>query len=204
MFDEILKKNDSGEYFPGWGTCLGYENMTSYTADIGNKILEKLEAHKVSLQIKFVKDPAQTKMWRMFGPAAREFETKAFTFNSHQWSIRPETFETDKGLASFWDVTSISETAEGVPFVASIESKKYPIMATQFHPEKPSEVWTDGLNINHSWESIQLQEMFSKEFVMMARQNTNTFGNYTEYQPFDISNFKSIDTGENMGLVYIF
>lgn len=77
-------------------------------------------------------------MFKVFGQAARDFETKAITYNYHKWGIKPETFQTDKGLASFWDVTAISKTASGDPFVASIESKKYPIMGTQFHPEKPS------------------------------------------------------------------
>lgn len=83
--------------------------------------------------------------------------------------MSPDTFKNDNGLSSFWDVTSESYMPDGRPFVASIESKKYPISATQFHPEKPSELWTDNKGIDHSWLSIELQEVFSKEFVSMAR-----------------------------------
>lgn len=46
--------------------------------------------------------------------------------------------------------------------------------------------------------------MFSREFVAMARMNNHTFGNYTAYQPYDISNFHHLDTGESQGLVYVF
>jgi len=62
--------------------------------------------------------------------------------------------ESDKKLKEFWDVTSISLMPNGTEFTASIESKNYPIFGTQFHPEKPSQLWVDGYNINHSWESI--------------------------------------------------
>jgi imidazoleglycerol phosphate synthase glutamine amidotransferase subunit HisH len=44
----------------------------------------------------------------------------------------------------------------GTAFVASIEAKNYPIFGTQYHPEKPGELWTDGLGINHEYESIFL------------------------------------------------
>jgi len=58
------------------------------------------------------------------------------------------------GLANFWDVTSLSYTLNGTAFVASIEAKDYPIFGTQFHPEKPSQLWIDEYNIDHSWENI--------------------------------------------------
>jgi gamma-glutamyl hydrolase len=136
-------------------------------------------------------------MWKEFGSAAFEFEKNKYAFNTHHLSIRPETFRTDRGLSSFWNVNAVSESPDNITFVSGIESKRYPIMGTQFHPEEPSQQWTDGLNINHSWESIELQEMFSRELVMMARRNGNTFGNYTEYAPYDISNYNVIDTGSD-------
>ena len=60
------------------------------------------------------------------------------TYNSHRYGIAPETFESDNGLAKFWDVTSESFMPNGTAFVASIEAKNYPVFGTQFHPEKPS------------------------------------------------------------------
>jgi len=68
-----------------------------------------------------------------------------------------------------------------------MEAKNYPFFGTQFHPEKPSQLWVDGMNINHSWESIQLQAHFSSLFVEMARANPDTFGNFSETQKYEIS-----------------
>ena len=187
--------NDAGDFFPGWGTCLGYENLVAYSATKGNQTFGIFDLHNESLIIKFTKDPMQTRMWRPFGTTAHEFEVKNMTYNSHRYGISPETFKSDAGLASFWDVTSESYMPNGTAFVASIEAKEYPFFGTQFHPEKPSQLWIDNPGIDHSWESIQLQEMFSREFVALARLNTHTFGNYTAYQKYDISNFDHIDSG---------
>lgn len=60
------------------------------------------------------------------------FEDNAMTYNSHTWGIDPEKFETDAGLKEIFEVTAISYMPEpdGRPFVASIESKKYPFLGT--------------------------------------------------------------------------
>ena len=106
-------------------------------------------------------DPHKTKMYGGLGDKAMEFTKNNFTYNSHSNGVFPETFKTDKGLSNFWDVTALSSTNDGTKFVASIEAKNYPVFATQFHPEKTSELWVDGVQINHTWESIQLQQHFS-------------------------------------------
>ena len=84
-------------------------------------------------------------MYEGLGDKAMEFSTHNFTYNSHSYAVYPATFETDKGLSNFWDVTALSSTTDGTKFVASIEAKNYPVFATQFHPEKTSELWVDGI-----------------------------------------------------------
>jgi gamma-glutamyl hydrolase len=93
-------------------------------------------------------------MYEGLGEKAQEFSTNNFTYNSHRFGIAPETFKTDSALKNFWDVTAHSLMPNGTAFVASIESKQYPFFGTQFHPEKPGQLWIDGMNINHEWESI--------------------------------------------------
>jgi gamma-glutamyl hydrolase len=203
VFDEIIKQNDQGHYYPAWGTCLGYENMIAYTADEGFGSWGIYDYHAVSLPLTFLKKPEDTKMFKGLGKYAYEFAKNNFTYNSHHYGIAPETFKTDAGLAKFWDVTSESFMPNGTAFTASIEAKNYPIFGTQFHPEKPSELWTDGLNINHSWESIELQEHFSRLLVEMARTNKNSFGDFETTQQYEISNYKVIQSGDQAD-VYVF
>ena len=47
------------------------------------------------------------------GHWAKDFENHNFAYNWHTNSTRPETFESDKGLNEFWEVTSVGKTENG-------------------------------------------------------------------------------------------
>ena len=69
IVDEAKKMNDAGDFFPLWGTCLGFERLAVFTASSDN-ILEAYGAHHVSLPITFTKDPRETKMFCPLGEEA--------------------------------------------------------------------------------------------------------------------------------------
>jgi len=58
------------------------------------------------------------------------FEDHKMTYNAHTWGIEPAKFETDSGLKAMFEVTAISHLPDGRPFVASVESRKYPFFGT--------------------------------------------------------------------------
>uniref|UniRef100_A0A7S3IFR7 folate gamma-glutamyl hydrolase n=1 Tax=Strombidium inclinatum TaxID=197538 RepID=A0A7S3IFR7_9SPIT len=204
IFDQVKQFNDDGHFFPAWATCLGYDNIVGYSASAGNSTLDPFSIDTASLPLKFTVPPFKTRMYEGLGPKAFAFEHHNYTYNSHNWGVKPETFETDAGLKQFWDVTAVSLMPNnGTAFVASIEAKEYPMFATQFHPEKPSELWVDGRAINHEWESIELQRHFSELLVGMARTNENSYGNFKATAPHLIQNAEVIET-EEMADVYVF
>ena len=112
----------------------------------------------------FTERPEETLLYGSLGHYAHEFESHGYTYNAHHWAVRSSKMETDQGLKSFWDQTAISfvpnNGTDPMAFVASMEAKDYPIFTTQYHPEKPSQLWTDNPGINHEWESIDLQKSF--------------------------------------------
>ena len=157
------------------------------------------------MNLEFVKDTAHTLVFSDYSEQEiTAFETKNMTANYHSFAISPELFEQDQGLRYFWDVTSISYMPDGRAFVASIEAKDYPFFATQFHPEKPNSIFFDNVGLNHSWESIQTLQGFSKLMLRMSRNNLNSFGNYFETQPYLISNYDLINTRTKFDDVYVF
>jgi len=101
--------------------------------------------------------------------------------------------ESDEYLKDFWKVTSLSTDSKGRDFVASMEGVKYPFMATQFHPEKPTQVMK-GHQINRSWESININRYFADTFMQMARANPSTWGSYEDLHPNLIDNSPHIFT----------
>jgi imidazoleglycerol phosphate synthase glutamine amidotransferase subunit HisH len=50
--------------------------------------------------------------------------------------VSPNRFLTDRGLAAMFTPLAISYDNKGRPFVALMESDKYPFFGSQFHPEK--------------------------------------------------------------------
>jgi len=152
VLDHIKKSNDEGKFYPAWGTCLEFERLATFTASDPDSVLEAYGVHHESIPIELKVHPDDSKMFSQLDMTyVRTFQTGNYTYNSHSYSIDPKKFESDSKLKEFWTFTSTSKDENGREFVSSMEANDYPIMATQFHPEKASQIFYDGYNINHSW-----------------------------------------------------
>ena len=126
------------------------------------------------------------------------------TYNSHSYGVALDTFQTDTSLGAMFTPTSLStDTDSGDTFVATMESEKYPFYGTQFHPEKVTTMYnSDG--INHSWASVKYNRYFADRFMELARQNTNSCGDWVACQSLIIDNNAVIVTDTYYGNVYAF
>ena len=206
IIDKIMAYNDEGHFYPAWGTCLGYEALMVWASSAGDDILEQYNAHAISLPIQFLVKPENTKMFADLGSQAYKFQEDALTLNSHSYGVDPNKFQTDKGLASMYKLTSISYEPAGEQraFTATAEGIDYPFFATAFHPEKTLSMFVDNAGINHSWESIQLNRYFADKFITLARQNPNSFGDFATTQQYIVANYDLIVTDTFGGEVYVF
>ena len=119
--------NDKGEFFPLWGICQGFEYLAMFAADEGDSVLTELQSHDISLRLVFEVDPLETKMFHDAGDQAKLYEEVPSSFMSHTWGIDPKKFETDKGLAKMFTMTSTSvDCTRDSRFVSSMESPDYP------------------------------------------------------------------------------
>ena len=201
--DQAKKINDAGNYFPIWGTCLGFERLALFTASDPDNVLVKYGAEEVSLDLMFTANPTYSKMFcQMSSDQIAVLHDDKATYNSHKNSISPLFMKSDIGLRSFWTVTSVSINP-GREFVATMEANHYPFMATQFHPEKPSQV-VKGDHINRSTKSIQINRYFGDQFVDMARANPNTWGTYEEASTEIIQNYPIVITDTAREDIYVF
>ena len=126
-----------------------------------------------------------------------------YTYNSHQYSISPDTMKSDPYLKDFWKVTSTSTDPSGRDFVATMEAVDYPFMATQFHPEKVTQV-IKGSHINRTMKSVNINRQFGDLFVEMARANPNTWGTYEETSSEVIQNYPIVITDAYCEDIYVF
>lgn len=178
IMNKLIEYNDNGDFYPAWGTCLGFENMNIWASDRDLDILERYDAHNISLTLDFQVDPSESTMFADLGEDAWKFETTAMTLNSHMWGINPDSYTTDESLSKFYRLTSVSyEPDTGRPFAASMEAYNYPFFATQFHPEKTVTIFYEE-GINHTWESILNNRYMADHFMSYVRQNTHYYGNF--------------------------
>jgi gamma-glutamyl hydrolase len=71
VFDKAKQMNDAGQYFPVWGTCLGFENLAMFASDEPSTVLEGgFEADDENYKLHFLVDPAKTKIYSRLGSAA--------------------------------------------------------------------------------------------------------------------------------------
>jgi gamma-glutamyl hydrolase len=100
--------------------------------------------------------------------------------------------------------TSISYDKDGKPFVASMESEKYPFYGVQFHPEKAQFFFYPPSNVDHTEDSIYFNRYFADFFICKAKGNINRYINYETETSHIIENYDLIVTSTSDGSVYAF
>ena len=87
------------------------------------------------------------------------------TVNFHHFCITQENF-TAFHLDEHYNVLSVNyDTSSKLTYISSVESKKYPFYAVQFHPEKNLYEWTLKEKIPHSKEAMETAQYFA-DFIV--------------------------------------
>ncbi|CAG7834539.1 unnamed protein product [Allacma fusca] len=199
--------NDRGDYFPMWGTCLGFEFML-YTASGSQEIRADCGAVNVVDRLKFTEAASKS---RLFGNAKKSvisaLGTKKVTINFHKYCITPENF-TKFNLDQEYQILSINyDSTSKLSYVSSVEHKRYPFYAVQFHPEKVLYEWTTKEKIPHSREAIESSQYFANYLIDEAKKNNHTFESQEEENRNLIYNYIPTFTGANgstFGQTYFF
>ena len=136
---------------------MGFEYMARFASSAYPTfpgVLSHLVSKDESLKLAFKKPAGETLMFENYNNDRTVTETvfsqNEMTYNHHNWGISPDAFVDDKGLAEFYEPTTVSVGKNSNDtFVATMEHKKYPFMGTQFHPEKVGRIF-NGRNIDQS------------------------------------------------------
>ncbi|XP_063695545.1 gamma-glutamyl hydrolase-like [Culicoides brevitarsis] len=194
---EIAKEmNDRGEYFPLWGTCLGFELLTY--VDYG-RIEHRTDcsSHNQPLNLEFKQNFRESKL---FSNAPEEIlkdlKDKPITYNYHQYCVTEKTL-CETGLSGNWRVMSTNKDWDGLEFISTMEHFKYPFYGVQFHPEKHPYEWIRDRNISHTKEANRAAQYFAEFFVDECRKSRNCFSKgVKEENSYVIYNFPATFTGK--------
>ncbi|XP_065204851.1 gamma-glutamyl hydrolase-like [Planococcus citri] len=180
MVYKIAKEmNENGTTFPILGVCLGYEFML-IVANNDNNILKRCNVTHENLPIKFHSPYFQSTLFsRLSTRQAHTLQYLNSTVNFHRWCAHVTDFD-NSNLNQDWRITSTSTSLNNTEFIASVEHKKYPFFAIQFHPEKVSFEWNPDHNIPHSEPIVLANRYFYDQLIYHAKKNFNKFATIGE------------------------
>ena len=139
FFNRAIEANQNGDFFPIWGTCLGFEALHVIAADDNVEVLSSFSASDISLPLNFTN---QSDASRMYGslpkPLRMSLEKDNITYNHHSHGISPQTFIQEKSLRTFFKVLSTNQGKKGKTFISSVEglSLTYILLLIFSYPRK--------------------------------------------------------------------
>lgn len=197
LYNLAVDLNAHDDYFPIWGTCLGFQLML-YLAAGQRELRCSCSANDISLPLEFTQDFNESSL---FGAAPENvisaLRTQNITANYHKFCIT-QTNLTEFGLSQQWRVLSVNNDINGVEFISSIQSRMYPFYGVIFHPEKNSYEWKSNKNIPHSSDAVLVMQYFANFLVNEARKNFHSFPTRKSEESHLIYKYTPTYTGDHL------
>lgn len=121
--------------------------------------------------------------------------TEKLVYNAHKFCLSPNLVEDTKGpLHNHYDLLAVNYDSHGQEYMALVEHKKYPIYASQFHPEKNAFEWSIYADIPHSRNAILFMQYLGNFLVDEASKNNNKFEVQEEFYKRSINVYNTVYT----------
>ena len=133
IYDAVLAFNEAGDFFPLWGTCMGFQ-VISIVASRNASVLELngFDSEDLSLRLDLTRAARDAPLLTSLSPGARtDLATKNITSNLHHDGVTPTAFAASNLSAAF-QVLSTNKDRKGKAFVSTIAHRTLPITATQW------------------------------------------------------------------------
>jgi len=202
FFKRSMQAFDEGDYFPVWGTCLGFEELLVLA--IEERKLDRINGTRgVSMTTKF-RDVESRLEKGIDSRTKNTLETQNATSHFHKWGMMVNTFEETDGIKDIFKIVSTAKDKNQDEFVDIIEGNKYPFYGVQFHPEKNAYEWKQRIasGIPHSPASIMASQALSYFFISECRRSCHAFKSEDEENKNLIYNFRPIETSVSLDSVF--
>uniref|UniRef100_A0A3Q1HGA5 folate gamma-glutamyl hydrolase n=1 Tax=Anabas testudineus TaxID=64144 RepID=A0A3Q1HGA5_ANATE len=178
FYNLALKANDAGDYFPIWGTCQGFQQLSVLTAN--KNLLTLTDTKAVALPLTFTPVARSSRLFRNFPKdVMQSLSQENITPNFHQWSVSTANFTKNDALRTFYRVLS-TNTVGKIQFVSTMEAYRYPFYAVQWHPEKTQYEWKNKAGMVHSTSAVRASFYTASFFVSEAMKSRHSFSSSVE------------------------
>ncbi|KAI5763554.1 GGH protein [Gulo gulo luscus] len=194
FYDFAKQSFDDGDYFPVWGTCLGFEEL-SYLVSGGKSLLTLTHTNGITMPLNFTKGASQSRMFQNFPvDLLKSLSTEPLTANFHKWSLSVMNFTMNEELKNFFNVLT-TNTDGKTEFISTMEGYRYPVYGVQWHPEKAPYEWGNLEGISHAPHAVKAAFYLAEFFVAEARKNSHQFESEVEENEALIYQFRPVYTG---------
>ncbi|XP_074505556.1 gamma-glutamyl hydrolase isoform X2 [Sebastes fasciatus] len=185
FYNLALKANDAGDYFPVWGTCQGFQQLSVLTAN--KNLLTLTDTMAVALPLTLTPAAQSSRLFRSFPKdLLQSLAEENITSNFHKWSLSMQNYSRNAKLKRFYKVLSSNNDGKR-EFISTME--------VQWHPEKSSFEWIDKPGMIHSTAAIRACFYTASFFVSEATKNQHHFSSPVEEERALIYNFSPIYRG---------
>lgn len=149
FYRNMVAAHASGDTYPIWGTCDGFEWLMQIGAADDKVLTSGFDSENMSLPLNFTGAAqkgsrllAEAKAMPVQGSGGRltifdALATQPLTLNNHGDGVTPADFESNVHLPQSFTVLATNRDRKGREFVSLVEGKGgLPVWAAQFHPEK--------------------------------------------------------------------
>uniref|UniRef100_A0A3Q3IVL4 folate gamma-glutamyl hydrolase n=1 Tax=Monopterus albus TaxID=43700 RepID=A0A3Q3IVL4_MONAL len=163
FYSLALKANDAGDYFPLWGTCQGFQQLSVITAN--KNLLTLTDTKAVTLPLTFTPAAKSSRLFQSFPKdLMQSLADENITSNFHMWSLSTQNYSRNAKLKKFYKVLS-TNTDGKKEFISTMEAYRYPFYAVQWHPEKSPFEWINKSGMNHSTSAVRASFYTARFFV---------------------------------------
>ena len=121
LFKWAVKAMQTGDYFPIWGTCMGFETLAEIVAGT-DKIMSESQAGGFAWPLNFTDNAEKSRMFAGMSPNLKKLiQIENLTFNAHLNCVTHDTYEKNRRLKDFFNVLTLNSDAHGTTFVSTIE-----------------------------------------------------------------------------------
>ncbi|XP_019487111.1 PREDICTED: gamma-glutamyl hydrolase [Hipposideros armiger] len=193
FYNLAIQSFDDGDYFPVWGTCLGFEEL-SYLIS-GEALLTRTDTDGITMPLNFTGSPVKSRMFQNFPTELlQSLAVEPLTANFHKWSLSVMNFTKNEKLKKFFNVLT-TNTDGKIDFISTMEGYRYPVYGVQWHPEKAPYEWGRFEGISHAPNAVKAAFYLAEFFVSEARKNNHHFESDVEEDEALIYQYHPVYTG---------